>query len=71
MDRWGNPSVALFFVWKHIVMSSDKGLATKIRQASHSAKQRLYYKLGIRKRGYSKKFIKNLERAQREAERQA
>ena len=50
-------------------MSSGKSLAKRIRQASHSVKQNLYYKMGIRKRGYSKKFLKELERA-REAERQ-
>lgn len=59
----------LFFVWKQIVMSSEKSLATRIRQRSHSLKQDLYYRLGIRKRGYSKRFLKDLEIAKREAER--
>jgi hypothetical protein len=52
-------------------MGSGKSLATRIRQRSHSAKMDLYYSLGLKKRGYSKKFKKNLERAQRETERQA
>jgi len=60
----------LFFVWKQIVMSSDKSLATRIRQRSHSFKQNMYYKLGIRKRGYSPKFVRALEKAQREAQRE-
>lgn len=46
-------------------MSSEKSLATRIRQRSHSMKQDLYYRLGIRKRGYSKKFLKELEQAER------
>ena len=50
-------------------MSSDKSLATRIRQRSHSLKQDWYYKMGIRKRGYSPKFLKDLEKAQRETER--
>ena len=50
-------------------MSSEKSLATRIRQRSHSLKQDWYYRLGIRKRGYSKRFLKDLEIAKREAER--
>ncbi len=49
-------------------MSSEKSLATRIRQRSHSMKQDLYYALGIRKRGYSNKFLKELEQAQRETQ---
>ena len=60
----------MFFVWKQILMSSDKSLATRIRQRSHSMKMDFYYKMGIKKRGYSNKFRKILERAKREAERQ-
>lgn len=37
-------------------MSDQKSLATRIRQRSHSAKQKLYYKMGIKKRGYSSAF---------------
>lgn len=50
-------------------MGSGKSLATRIRQRSHSAKMDLYYKLGIKRRGYSKKFKKDLERAQREVQK--
>lgn len=50
-------------------MSSEKSLATKIRQRSHSLKQDWLYKMGIRKRGYSKKLLRNLEKARREAAR--
>lgn len=39
-------------------MSGIKSLATRIRQRSHSLKQDLYYRLGLRKRGYSKEFLK-------------
>lgn len=44
-------------------MSSDKSLATRVRQRSHSLKQAAYYKLGIKKRGYSRKFTRDREYA--------
>lgn len=47
-------------------MTVKKSLATKVRQALHSKKQRMYYKLGIRKRGYSPKFREHLESLKRE-----
>lgn len=44
-------------------MSGDKSLATRIRQRSHSIKQDTYYKLGLKKRGYSRKFRKQAKLA--------
>lgn len=44
-------------------MSDAKSLATRIRQRSHSMKQELAYKLGVKKRGYSKKFLKEAKLA--------
>lgn len=43
-------------------MSDGRSLATRIRQRSHSAKQDMYYRLGIRTRGYSKAFLKAAEK---------
>jgi len=54
----GNHETSLFVVRKQVVMSGDKSLATRIRQCSHSFKQNMYYALGIKKRGYSRKFIR-------------
>ena len=39
-------------------MSGNKSLATRARQRSHSAKQDMYYKLGLKTRGYSRAFVK-------------
>lgn len=47
-------------------MSGEKGLATRIRQRSHSIKQDLAYRLGLKKRGYSRAFLKALEKAQQQ-----
>lgn len=47
-------------------MEYKKPLTTKIRQAFHSKKQRLAYKLGLKKRGYSPKFREHLESLKRE-----
>jgi hypothetical protein len=44
-------------------MSDDKSLATRTRQRSHSLKQELAYKLGLKKRGYSKRFLKEAKLA--------
>jgi len=44
-------------------MSDGKPLATQIRQRSHSAKQKLYYKLGLKQRGYSRAFKRALRKA--------
>ncbi len=44
-------------------MGSEKSLATRTRQRSHSIKQKMYYALHIKKRGYSRKFVKMREYA--------
>lgn len=44
-------------------MADRQSLATRIRQRSHSAKQDLYYKMGLKSRGYSRAFEKAIRKA--------
>jgi len=46
-----------------------KSIATRMRQAAHSKKQAMYYMLGIKKRGYSPQFLKDLEKAREDAKK--